>query len=167
MNGLIFILIIFILGLAAKSNSITIAAGILLLMKLFGVKSLLPLLEERGIEIGLLFLMIAVLIPIAIDRVGVNEFMLTFTSLPGILAIAGGIIATRLNGMGLTLLERQPQIILGVVIGSIIGIVCVPLSSTCRFPGKTFKGRVDYAASDISFAVCTECVVADCFGSFY
>ena len=67
--------------------------------------------------------MIAVLVPIAVDRVDTNDIMRTFSSLPGILAIAGGIIATRLNGMGLNLLESQPQIILGLVIGSIIGIV--------------------------------------------
>lgn len=123
MNGFVFTLGIFMLGLVARSHSITIAAGIILVVKLLNIKSLLPLLEERGIEIGLLFLMIAVLVPIAVDRVGTKDIVLTFSSLPGILAIAGGIIATRLNGMGLNLLESQPQIILGLVIGSIIGIV--------------------------------------------
>lgn len=123
MSGYLFTLGIFILGLVARSHSITMAAGIILAVKLLNIKSLLPLLEERGIEIGLLFLMIAVLVPIAVDRVDTNDIMRTFSSLPGILAIAGGIIATRLNGMGLNLLESQPQIILGLVIGSIIGIV--------------------------------------------
>ncbi|RJX28862.1 MAG: DUF441 domain-containing protein [Dethiobacter sp.] len=123
MNGFIFILIIFFLGLVARSSSLTIAAGLLLLIKLLKIRSLLPLLEERGVELGLLFLMIAVLVPLALERVGVKEILLTFCSLPGILAIAGGIIATRLNGMGLNLLESQPQVILGLVIGSIIGIV--------------------------------------------
>lgn len=123
MTGLIFIAVIFILGWAARSNSLTIAAGILLLLKLLGIRSLLPLLEERGVEVGLFFLMTAVLVPLALERVGLKEISLTFCSLPGILAIAGGIIATKLNGMGLNLLESQPQIILGLVIGSIIGIV--------------------------------------------
>lgn len=123
MNGFIFITVIFILGLLARSNSLTLAAGLLLLIKVLGIRSLLPLLEERGVELGLLFLMIAVLVPLALERVGGREILLTFSSLPGILAIAGGIIATRLNGMGLTLLESRPQVILGLVIGSIIGIV--------------------------------------------
>jgi uncharacterized membrane protein (DUF441 family) len=122
-NGFIFITVIFILGLLARSNSLTLAAGLLLLIKVLGIRSLLPLLEERGVELGLLFLMIAVLVPLALERVGGREILLTFSSLPGILAIAGGIIATRLNGMGLTLLESRPQVILGLVIGSIIGIV--------------------------------------------
>ncbi len=123
MNGFIFTILIFVLGLIARNNSLTIAAGIILLIKLLKIKSMLPLLEERGVELGLLFLMIAVLVPLALERVGTKEVILTFSSLPGILAIAGGIIATRLNGMGLNLLESQPQIILGLVIGSIIGIV--------------------------------------------
>ena len=123
MNGFIFITVIFILGLLARSSSLTLAAGLLLLIKVLGIRSLLPLLEERGVELGLLFLMIAVLVPLALERVGGRETLLTFSSLPGILAIAGGIIATRLNGMGLNLLESRPQVILGLVIGSIIGIV--------------------------------------------
>lgn len=123
MNGFIFIIIIFILGLAASSDSLTIAAGLLLLIKILNWKSLLPVLEERGVDLGLLFLMIAVLIPLALDRIGVKEILSTFKTLPGLLAIAGGIAATRLNGMGLNLLESQPQVILGLVIGSIIGIV--------------------------------------------
>ena len=123
MYGFIFILLIFILGLIARSGSLSLAAGFLLLIKLCNIKSLLPFLEERGLELGLFFLMIAVLVPIALERAGLQEIIMTFSSLPGILAIAGGIIATRLNGMGLTLLDSQPQIILGLVIGSIIGII--------------------------------------------
>ncbi len=123
MSGYIFILIIFFLGLAAGSDSLTLAAGMLLLIKILNLQSLLPILEERGVEIGLLFLMIAVLIPLLMDRIRLKDLLTTFSSLPGLLAIAGGIAATRLNGMGLSLLETQPQVILGLVIGSIIGIV--------------------------------------------
>lgn len=123
MKGLTFIFIIFILGLVARSSSLSMAAGILLLIELLKIKSLLPLLEEQGVEVGLLFLMMAVLVPVAVGKVGVKEVFSTFSSHSGILAIAGGIIATRLNGMGLNLLETQPQVILGLVIGSIIGIV--------------------------------------------
>jgi uncharacterized membrane protein (DUF441 family) len=123
LNGFIFIVVIFLLGIMAKSNSLSIAAGLLLTIKVLNIKSLLPLLEERGVEIGLLFLMLAVLVPVALDRVGTKEIIAAFSSLPGLLAIAGGLIATRLNNMGIQLLESQPQVILGLVIGSIIGIV--------------------------------------------
>ena len=123
MSGFTLIFLIFLMGLAARSTSLTLAAGLLLLVRILQVKSLLPLLEERGVEVGLLFLMMAVLIPIALDRVGTEDFLVTFRTLPGLLAIAAGIVATRLNGMGLNLLESQPQIIFGLVVGSIIGIV--------------------------------------------
>ncbi len=46
-----------------------------------------------------------------------------FTSVPGILAIAGGAIATYMNGKGLDLLKMDPQMIIGLVIGSIFGIL--------------------------------------------
>jgi uncharacterized membrane protein (DUF441 family) len=123
LNGLVFIAVIFLLGILAKSNSLSIAAGLLLAIKILNIKSLPPLLEERGVEIGLLFLMLAVLVPVAHGRIGTKEIMAAFSSLPGLLAIAGGLIATRLNNMGIQLLESQPQVILGLVIGSIIGII--------------------------------------------
>ncbi len=123
MHGLWFTVIVFLLGLAARSNSLALAAGLLLALKVLRTKSLFPLLEEKGVEVGLIFLMLAVLTPIALNRVGAKEVFATFTSWPGAVAIAGGLIATVLNGMGLTLLEKQPQIIIGLVIGSIIGIV--------------------------------------------
>jgi uncharacterized membrane protein (DUF441 family) len=46
-----------------------------------------------------------------------------FTSWQGILALAGGIAATYMNGKGLDLLKMDPQLIVGMVIGSIFGIL--------------------------------------------
>ena len=111
------------LGLAARPSSLALAAGLLILLNVLQIKTLLPLLEEKGLSLGLIFLMLAVLTPIALDRVGIKEMINTFTSWPGAVAIAGGLVATILNGMGLTLLEKQPQIILGLVVGSLLGII--------------------------------------------
>jgi uncharacterized membrane protein (DUF441 family) len=119
----VFILVIFMLGLLVGSKAITLAAGFLLIMVIFRLNKVLPLLKAYGLKVGLIFLMLTVLVPVARDRVKVGEIISTFNSMPGLLAIAGGITATLLNSMGLTLLEEQPQIILGLVCGSLVGIV--------------------------------------------
>ena len=46
-----------------------------------------------------------------------------FTTWPGIIALTGGAIATYMNGKGLDLLKVDPQLIVGLVIGSIFGIL--------------------------------------------
>lgn len=52
-----------------------------------------------------------------------RDIIAVFTSWPGILALTGGAVATYMNRTGLDLLKVEPQIIIGLVIGSIFGIL--------------------------------------------
>jgi uncharacterized membrane protein (DUF441 family) len=83
----------------------------------------LPAIERRGLELGLLFLTMGVLVPFASERINMKDITSVFTSWPGILALLGGAIATYMNGKGLELLKIDPQLIVGLVIGSIFGII--------------------------------------------
>jgi uncharacterized membrane protein (DUF441 family) len=120
-NGILLTLLF--LGILSKSNVIAAAAGILLVVKMINVPWLLPVIERRGLELGLLFLILSVLVPFATGKVQLKEISLSLTSLAGLLAILSGVIATHLNGKGLDLLTLEPQLMIGLVIGSIIGIV--------------------------------------------
>ncbi|MDW7674895.1 MAG: DUF441 domain-containing protein [Bacillota bacterium] len=120
-NGILLALVI--LGVVSKSNLIAAAAGILLVVKMINVPWLLPVIERRGLEIGLLFLILSVLVPFATGKVPIKDIFSAMTSLAGILAVASGVIATHLNGKGLDLLTLEPQLMIGLVVGSIIGIV--------------------------------------------
>jgi len=82
----------------------------------------LPVLEARGLEIGLILLMLHILIPLATDRVQKDEFF-QLASAKGLLALAGGALATRLNGDGLILMSASPEIIFGMTVGSVLGIL--------------------------------------------
>jgi uncharacterized membrane protein (DUF441 family) len=120
-NGILLALLF--LGILSKSNVIAAAAGILLVVKMINVPWLLPVIERRGLELGLLFLILSVLVPFATGKVQLKEISLALTSLAGLLAIISGVIATNLNGKGLDLLTLAPELMIGLVIGSIIGIV--------------------------------------------
>ena len=61
-TGLIFLIIIGILG---KAPLIAIAACILMVLKLSHLTHYFPLIERRALEMGLLFLMLSVLTPLA------------------------------------------------------------------------------------------------------
>jgi uncharacterized membrane protein (DUF441 family) len=123
MNPDLFLILLIIVGVIGRSPIISTAASLLLILKLTHLERYFPTVERRGLELGLLFLTIAVLVPFATGRVSTKELASMFTSLPGILAIVGGMLATYMNGKGLDLLKMDPQLIIGLVIGSIVGIV--------------------------------------------
>jgi uncharacterized membrane protein (DUF441 family) len=123
MNGDVLLVILIIIGLIGRSPIITTAACVLLVVKLINLDRFLPALERRGLELGLLFLTIGVLVPFASERISYKDVLSVFTTWPGIIALTGGAIATYMNGKGLELLKIDPQLIVGLVIGSIFGIL--------------------------------------------
>lgn len=112
-----------IIGLIGRSHIISTAASILLILKLTSLDRFFPTVERRGLELGLLFLTMAVLVPFANGKIDWKDFIPLFTTIPGILALIGGAVATYMNSKGLLLLKLDPEMIVGLVIGSIIGIV--------------------------------------------
>ena len=123
MNGELLLVILIIIGLIGRSNMIATAASLLLILKLTSLESLFPAVERRGLELGLLFLTMAVLVPFANGKIGWRDVSPLFTTPTGIMALAGGALATYMNGQGLDLLRLEPQMIVGLVIGSIFGII--------------------------------------------
>lgn len=123
MNGELLLVILIIIGMLGRSPIITTAACLLLIVKLIQLDRFLPAIERRGLEFGLLFLTMAVLVPFANEKINYRDILSVFTSWPGIFALLGGAIATYMNQKGLLLLKLDPQLIVGLVIGSIIGIV--------------------------------------------
>ena len=112
-----------LIGIVAHSNLIATAACVLLILKFTNLNLLFPLLERRGLELGLLFLLLSIMVPLANGKVSQRDIIYNLTSLPGVLAVAGGALATHLNTRGLRLLKLDPEIVFGLVLGSIFGIV--------------------------------------------
>lgn len=117
------LLILMLLGLWAGSNLVVSSAAILLVILLTRMNFLFPILEHRGVEIGLLFLTLAMLVPFAMGRVDLKELGQSFLTLPGIMTLVGGAVATHLNGHGLKMLSDNSHMMVGLIVGSIIGIV--------------------------------------------
>ncbi|MNZ90590.1 hypothetical protein D3C78_1095550 [compost metagenome] len=123
MAGDIILVVLIIIGLIGRSPIIATAACLLLAVKLIHLERYLPTIERRGLELGLLFLTLSVLVPFAAGKIQTKDITAILTTWPGWLALIGGAAATYINGKGLDLLRLDPQIIVGLVIGSIIGIV--------------------------------------------
>lgn len=119
----ILLVLLILTGILGRSPIIATAASFLLMLKLVHLERFFPSIERRGLELGLLFLTVAVLAPFASGKVSLEEVRKAFLSIPGILAILGGALATCLNGKGLDLLRSDPHLIVGLVVGSLIGIL--------------------------------------------
>src|SRR5688572_2514587 len=100
MNGDIVLVILIVIGLIGRSHIIATAASFLLILKLTNFDRFLPTVERRGLELGLLFLTMAVLVPFATGQISLKDVITMFTTFPGILALVGGAIATYMNGKG-------------------------------------------------------------------
>ncbi len=118
--GLVLFLV---LGLAARSNLLAASAAILLVLRLVHLTFLLSHLYQPALEVGLLFLMLAMLAPFALGKVRIKEIGQSFITIPGIMALLGGAIATHLNGHGIHLLNHQSYLMIDLIVGSILGIV--------------------------------------------
>ncbi|WP_206099739.1 DUF441 domain-containing protein [Longirhabdus pacifica] len=123
LNGELILVILIVIGLLGRSPIITTAACILLIIKLIQLERFLPSLERRGLEFGLLLLTISVLVPFASEKITWKDITMVLQSKVGYLALLGGAIATYMNSKGLESLKMDPQMIVGLVIGSIFGII--------------------------------------------
>ncbi|MFP4660577.1 MAG: DUF441 family protein [Halanaerobiales bacterium] len=121
-NSLLLYIII-ILGFLAQSRVIVLAGFSLLLIKELGLSGLSEFLCSKGIELGLFFLLMAILAPMILTPINWDELKNSLGGIRGVVAILAGLLATQFNGMGLKLLDDNPQLIIGIIIGSLIGIV--------------------------------------------
>jgi uncharacterized membrane protein (DUF441 family) len=123
MWGEAILVVLILIGIIGNSSILATAACLLLVIKLTRLNSLFPILEHRGLELGLLFLMISVLVPFATGKISPKEITGSFLSITGVMAIIGGTLATYMNGQGLKMLKLDPELMVGLVVGGIIGIV--------------------------------------------
>lgn len=125
MNGQILLVVLIFTGLFSKSSIIAIAASCLLVMKLSSLERFFPAIERRGLELGVLFLTLVILVPFANEEITMEHIYPFFVTTNGWFALLGGAIAVYLNRYGLSILRTQPEFLVGLVIGSILGIVCL------------------------------------------
>ncbi|MFO8059702.1 MAG: DUF441 family protein [Bacillota bacterium] len=119
------LLLIILLGLSlvAGNRLVGAAAGLLLLLSLLQMDAAITYFADRAIDLGLILLLVAILAPFAGGRQDWSELRRQMGSGAALAAVAGGMLATRLQGGGLALLEQQPHIILGLLIGTVLGVL--------------------------------------------
>ena len=125
MESWLFLLTILVIALIAKNNSLVLATLCVMLLKLFGpyTNKLMTLINQKGINWGILIITIAILIPIATGKITFYDLLAAFKSPIGWIAIICGIAVAIFSAKGVALIDASPQITVALVIGTIIGVV--------------------------------------------
>ncbi|NMA99928.1 MAG: DUF441 domain-containing protein [Firmicutes bacterium] len=116
------LLIVFVVALLTKNNLLGAAAAIVFFLDLMRLNRFFPMIQTRGLEAGLLFLTIALLVPFANGQISLKNLATSLFSPVGVLAVIGGIIGAYLNSQGLDLMAVEPTIIPGILIGVMLSV---------------------------------------------
>ena len=120
--NLIVLLVLLACGIFSHNSAVTIAAAVLIVLKITPLSSLLPYVPAHGLNIGLIILTIGVLTPIASGKISGESILKSFLSWKSLLAIAIGIFVAWLGGSGVKLMSNQPDVVAGLLLGTVAGV---------------------------------------------
>lgn len=120
--NLLVLLILLACGIFSHNTAVTIAAGMLLVLKITPLNEMLPYVQTHGLNIGVIILTIGVLAPIASGKISGDSILKSFLSWKSLLAIAVGIFVAWLGGRGVKLMTNQPNVVAGLLIGTVAGV---------------------------------------------
>ena len=124
MESWIFLGIILLVAFFGKNQSLLIAAGVVIVLKLFPFSDkLFPIINAKGINWGVTVISVAILIPIATGQVGFKDLINAFKSPVGFIAVACGVLVAVWSSKGAGLLAQSPEITVALVFGTIMGVV--------------------------------------------
>ncbi|HAA06656.1 MAG TPA: DUF441 domain-containing protein, partial [Acinetobacter schindleri] len=95
--NLLVLLILLACGIFSHNTAVTIAAGVLLVLKITPLNEMLPYVQTHGLNIGVIILTIGVLAPIASGKISGDSILKSFLSWKSLLAIAVGIFVAWLG----------------------------------------------------------------------
>ncbi len=119
----LFLIILLIIGLIAKNQSLVIAIAVLLGLKATGLDvKTFPYIQTKGIFWGVTVITIAVLVPIATGEIGFKQLGEALKSYYAWIALASGIFVAMIAKNGLELLANDPHITAALVFGTILAV---------------------------------------------
>ncbi|MCL7747775.1 DUF441 domain-containing protein [Halalkalibacter alkaliphilus] len=119
----VFMLILLLVAVAAKNQSLIVAVLFLLVIKWIGLgDKLFPLFQQKGINIGVTIITIAVLTPIVTGEIGFKQLGEAVKSSYAWIALGAGILVAIIAASGIDLLKNDPHITTALVFGTILAV---------------------------------------------
>ncbi|WP_102345308.1 DUF441 domain-containing protein [Bacillus sp. Marseille-P3661] len=120
----LFLMLLLFIGVVAKNQSLIIAIAVLLVLKVTGIdEKIFPYLHTKGINLGVIIITIAVLIPIATGEIGFKQLIDALKTPYAWIALGSGLFVAIIAKYGINLLSNDPHITSVLVVGTILGVV--------------------------------------------
>ncbi|MPL69336.1 hypothetical protein SDC9_15075 [bioreactor metagenome] len=116
------ILVILVLSVIGNNQSVSIAALILLLIKMLGFETWFPFIENHGINIGIIILTLAVLAPLAQGNISMGSILSSMKTPIGIVSVLIGIFVAWAAALGVPFMQKTPEVVTALVVGTIAGV---------------------------------------------
>ena len=120
--NLVVLIVLLACGIFSQNTAVTIAAAVLIIFRITPLSEFFPLLQQHGLNLGIIILTIGVLTPIASGKLPGEAILKSFLSWKSLLAIAIGIFVAWLGGRGVKLMTNQPDVVAGLLIGTVAGV---------------------------------------------
>lgn len=121
-EGSVLLILILLIGILTKNRILGGAAAFVLALQLPTLRPILLFSHRYGVFLGLFFLTVAVLAPLGLKELGMGEIIATLFSPVGVVAIVGGILSSLMNKRGVDLLQYEPSLAVGVILGSLVSM---------------------------------------------
>ena len=110
-------------GLAWGNDTVALAAALALLLREAAPPPLVQLALRHSVDLGILFLVLGLLLPVATGSIPVGQlFGRLLSSRLGWVSLLIGVASTRLASDGYRLMKDRPEALLGLVAGSLAGV---------------------------------------------
>lgn len=120
--NLVVLIVLLACGIFSQNTAVTIAEAVLIVFRITPLSEFFPLLQQHGLNLGIIILTIGVLTPIASGKLPGEAILKSFLSWKSLLAIAIGIFVAWLGGRGVKLMTNQPDVVAGLLIGTVAGV---------------------------------------------
>jgi uncharacterized membrane protein (DUF441 family) len=122
MGGSAVLAIVLIAGIIGGNDLIAVASALMLTLQLLAIPSMFKFLHIYANQLGITFLLIGLLLPFANGELGLSTTAKSLLTTRGIVAIAVGAVGAWLAAEGITLLTTKPEVMVGMVLGSVLGV---------------------------------------------
>lgn len=117
---------VLILSIVGHNMTVVYAAVIVLVLKILAQITNTPIILEfmggHGLQFGIIILTAAVLVPIADGTVTISTMINSFKTPTGIVAVTAGLLAAMAGGVGVPLMQENPNVIPALIVGTMVGV---------------------------------------------
>ena len=126
MSEYLTLIAVLILSIVGHNNTVIYAAVIVLILKIAaqvsGQPQVLEWMGSHGLNLGIIVLTAAVLVPIADGTVTIQTIIDSFKTPIGIVAVTAGLLAAISGGVGVPLMQTNPNVIPALIVGTMAGV---------------------------------------------